>query len=177
MEAIEKVPKTALDVFRLLPEGTLCEVIDNVLYMSPAPKYSHQNLVFLLAKRIDKHLGKTTSKGEIIISPFDVYFENLLSAVQPDLLVVLNENRHILKEDGYIHGAPDVIIEVLSRDKKRDLVKKKSLYERAGVKEYFTVNPDNREITAWLLKENIYQLQYIDSGKFKSSVLQFEFDF
>ncbi len=37
MEAIEKVPKTALDVFRLLPEGTLCEVIDNVLYMSPSP--------------------------------------------------------------------------------------------------------------------------------------------
>lgn len=176
MEAIETVPKTALDVFRLLPEGTLCEVIDNVLYMSPAPKYSHQNLVFLLAKRIDKHLGKTIS-GEVIISPFDVYFENLLSAVQPDLLVVLNENRHILKEDGYIHGSPDVIIEVLSKDKKRDLVKKKSLYERAGVKEYFAVNPENREITSWLLKQNIYELQYNDSGKFKSFIMQLEFDF
>lgn len=174
MEAIEQVPKTALDVFRLLPEGTLCEVIDNILYMSPAPKYSHQNLVFLLAKRIDSHLH---TAGEVIISPFDVYFEDLLSAVQPDLLVVLNENRHILKEDGYIHGAPDVIIEVLSSDKKRDLVKKKSLYERAGVKEYFTVNPKDREINSWFLKQNRYELQYTDFGKFKSSVLSIEFDF
>jgi len=176
MEAIEKVPKTALDVFRLLPEGTLCEVIDNVLYMSPAPKYNHQNLLGLLSRRIGNFLEKTNI-GEAIISPFDVYFDELLSAVQPDLSVVLNENRHILKEDGYIHGAPDIIIEVLSRDKKRDLVKKKNLYERAGVKEYFTVNPDNREIHSWLLKENKYELQYTDFGKFKSAVIACEFDF
>ena len=176
MEAIEQVPKTALDIFRLLPEGTLCEVIDNVLYMSPAPKYNHQNLILLLAKRIDAYLEKSNI-GEVIISPFDVYLEEFLSAVQPDLLVVLNQNRSILKEDGYIHGAPDIIIEVLSSDTKRDLVKKKSLYERAKVKEYFTVNPENREITAWLLKENKYELEYTDFGKFKSSVLSFEFEF
>jgi len=176
MEAIEQVPKTALDVFRLLPEGTLCEVIDNVLYMSPAPKYTHQNLLFLLAKKIDNYL-ENTSKGQVIISPFDVYFEHLLSAVQPDLLVLLNENRHILKEDGYIHGAPDIIIEVLSSDKKRDKVKKKSLYERAGVKEYFVVNPQNREITAWLLKQNVYVQQYEDIGIFTSAILSLEFEF
>jgi len=176
MEAIEKVPKTALDVFRLLPEGTLCEVIDNVLYMSPARKYDHQRLIGLFMRSIGNYLEKANI-GELIISPFDVYFEDLLSAVQPDLLVVLNENRHILKEDGYIHGAPDVIIEILSGDKKRDLVKKKSLFERAGVPEYFTVNPENREINSWLLKENKYEIQYTDIGKFKSSVLSFKFEF
>jgi Uma2 family endonuclease len=176
MEAIEQVPKTALDVFRLLPEGTLCEVIDNVLYMSPTPKYSHQRLLGLMYRIISEHVEKSNI-GEAIISPFDVYFEELLSAVQPDLLIVLNENRHILREDGYIHGAPEVIIEVLSRDKKRDLVKKKSLYERAGVKEYFTVNPENREIYGWLLKENRFELKYSAFGKFKSSLLLFEFEF
>ena len=176
MEAIEQVPKTALDVFRMLPEGTLCEVIDNILYMSPAPKYSHQNLLFLLAKRIDNYLEQT-SKGQVIISPFDVYFENLQSAVQPDLLVLLNNNRQILKQDGYIYGAPDVIIEVLSSDKKRDTVKKKSLYERAGVKEYFVVNPDTKEMTAWILKEAMYEQQYCKVGIFKSSILSIEFEF
>lgn len=176
MEAIEQVPKTALDVFRLLPEGTLCEVIDNVLYMSPAPKYNHQRLLGLMYRIISAHVEKS-NMGEAIISPFDVYFERLLSAVQPDLLVVLNENRQILKEDGYIHGAPDIIIEVLSKDKKRDLVKKKSLYERAGVKEYFTVDPGNREINSWVLRKDKYELQYSDNGKFKSSLLSFEFEF
>jgi len=177
MEAIEieQVPKTALDIFRLLPEGTLCEVIDNVLYMSPAPKYNHQSIIALLARRIGNYLEETNI-GEVLVPPFDVYFDELLSAVQPDLLVVLHENRRILKEDGYIHGAPDIIIEVLSSDKKRDLVEKKSLYERGGVKEYFTINPENREITGWLLKGK-YESQYTDYGKFKSKVLAFEFDF
>lgn len=176
METIDQVPKTALDVFRLLPEGTSCEVIDNVLYMSPAPKYAHQDLLFLLAKRIDRYTEKT-GIGKVIISPFDVYFEALLSAVQPDILVLLNENRHLLKEDGYLYGAPDIIIEVLSSDRKRDLVKKKSLYERAGVKEYFIADPETREIAAWGLKENRYELQYKDTGTFRSSLLSFEFEF
>jgi len=176
MEAIEQVPKTALDVFRMLPEGTLCEVIDNVLYRSLAPKYTHQRLVGLMFRIICDQVEKL-SLGEAIISPFDVYFEHLQSAVQPDLLVVLNESRNILKTDGYIHGAPDLIVEVLSSDKKRDLVKKKSLYERAGVKEYIVANPDTREITAWLLIENSYQLQYTTIGHFTSSILSLQFEF
>jgi Uma2 family endonuclease len=176
MEGIEQVPKTALDVFRLLPEGTLCEVIDNVLYMSPAPKYTHQRLVGLMYRIISAHLEEMNI-AEAIISPFEVYFEHLQSAVQPDLLVLLNENRHVLKEDGCIHGSPDIIIEVLSTDKKTDLVKKKSLYERAGVKEYFAVDPETREITAWRLKENEYVQEYNKIGVFKSTILSFEFEF
>lgn len=132
MEVLDQIPKTALDVYRLLPEGTLCEVIDNILYMSPAPKYTHQRLVLLLAKKLSNHTD-TANLGEVLISPVDVYFENLTSAVQPDLIYVSNDNKHIMHEDGYIYGAPDLVIEVLSSDRKRDLVLKKSLYERAGV--------------------------------------------
>ncbi len=126
MEIIETAPKTALDVFRLLPEGTLCEVIDNVLYMSPAPKYTHQKLLRLLFRKISDHVD-TKNIGDAIISPFDVYVEHLLSAVQPDMLFISNQNMGILKEDGYAHGAPDLIVEVLSGDKNREKVKKKSL--------------------------------------------------
>ena len=53
MEVLAQIPKTALDVFRLLPEGTLCEVIDNILCISPAPKYTHQRLIGLLYKQLD----------------------------------------------------------------------------------------------------------------------------
>jgi Uma2 family endonuclease len=89
----------------------------------------------------------------------------------------MNDNRHILKDDGYIHGAPDIIIEVLSSDTKRDLVKKKSLYERAGVKEYFVVNPDNRDTTLWSLTNGSYTKQYNSIGVFKSAILSFAFEF
>jgi Uma2 family endonuclease len=161
MGFIEQVPKTALDVFRMLPEGTLCEVIDNVLYMSPAPKYNHQRLVALFMIRIGTYV-ETHQKGVTLVSPFDVYLEDLRSAVQPDLLFVSNENRDILKEDGYIHGAPDLIVEVLSSDIQRDKVQKKNLYERAGVKEYFIVNPKDNKVLAYALNHHsTYELMYV----------------
>lgn len=177
MTFIKQVPKTALDVFRMLPEGTLCEVIDNILYMSPAPKYNHQKLVTLFTIRIG-NFAEAQAKGIVIASPFDVYLENLFSAVQPDVLYVSNENKDILKEDGYIHGAPDLIVEVLSSDVKRDTVQKKSLYERAGVKEYFIVNPKNNKVTAYALNnQSIYELVYEAIGHFKSVLLHYEFNF
>jgi Uma2 family endonuclease len=177
MAFIEQVPKTALDVFRMLPEGTLCEVIDNVLYMSPAPKYNHQRLTGLIYRRLSNHVEET-GKGEVLISPFDVYLEHFLSAVQPDVLYVSNENRDILKEDGYIHGAPDLIVEVLSTDIQRDKVQKKSLYERAGVKEYFIVNPKDNKVLAYALNNtSTYDLVYEAIGHFKSALLNYEFRF
>lgn len=176
MEAIEQVPKTALDVFRMLPEGTLCEVIDNILYMPPAPKYNHQKLVGLIFQRIANYLDKT-KKGIVAISPVDVYFEDLSSAVQPDVLYLSNENMHVLHDDGYFYGPPDLIIEVLSTDKNRDRIQKKNLYERAGVKEYFLVNPANRNILAYQLKQNSYELMYNEDGRFASALLGLEFLF
>ncbi len=176
MEAIEQVPKTALDVFRLLPEGTLCEVIDNVLYMSPAPKYTHQRLLGLLFRKISAHV-ENSEMGEAFISPIDVYFEELFSAVQPDLIFVSKANMGIMNEDGYFYGAPDLIIEVLSSNKKRDTVTKKSLYERAGVKEYFTVNPADRKIQCYSLNNNTFNLVYEDEGIFKSQLLNLQFSF
>ena len=176
MEVLDQIPKTALDVYRLLPEGTLCEVIDNILYMSPAPKYTHQRLVLLLAKKLSNHTD-TANLGEVLISPVDVYFEDLTSAVQPDLIYVSNDNKHIMHEDGYIYGAPDLVIEVLSSDRKRDLVLKKSLYERAGVKEYFVVDPTTRKMQLFVLENNNYKLVYDEAGLFQSPMLNLQFSF
>ena len=176
MEAVENIPKTALDIFRLLPEGTLCEVIDNILYMSPAPKYNHQRLVFFLARRIADFVDQYRL-GEVFISPNDVYLEDLLSAVQPDLFFISSENTDVLKEDGYIHGAPDLIVEVLSGDRKRDTVRKKSLYERAGVKEYFVVDPSDRKVQCFVLKGDNYVTAYETEGTFTSVLLNLTFEF
>ncbi len=176
MEVIEQVPKTALDVFRLLPEGTLCEVIDNVLYMSPAPKYTHQRLLGLLFRKISAH-AENSNIGEAFISPIDVYLEELFSAVQPDMIFVSKANMGIMNEDGYFYGAPDLIVEVLSSNKKRDTVTKKSLYERASVKEYITADPANRKVLGYLLNNSRYDLVYENEGIFKSQLLNLEFPF
>jgi Uma2 family endonuclease len=55
-------------------------------------------------------------------------------------LFVGNEHKDIVKEDA-IYGVPDVVIELSWEDQKRDETIKKDIYERAGVAEYFIINP------------------------------------
>jgi Uma2 family endonuclease len=171
-----EVPVTALDVFKLLPEGTRAEVINNVLYMSPSPFYDHQQLLRQLTLKIGNHVEKVAS-GELIFAPFDVYLEEYNSAVQPDLLFISNKNKGILKEDGYAHGAPDLVIEILSQKEDRDRTLKKDLYEKAGIKEYFIIDPKTRMTEAYVLKGKKYKLNYSKKKYFQSALLKLEFIF
>jgi Uma2 family endonuclease len=173
---IPDVPVTALDVFRMLPEGTRAEVINNVLYMSPSPFYQHQQLLIKLTVKLGGFIEANKS-GELIIAPFDVYLEEHVSAVQPDLLFISNRNRRILKDDGYAHGAPDLIIEILSKNEKRDRTLKKDLYEKAGVKEYFIIDPETKMAEAYVLKNKKYSLAYSRKKYFRSVLLKHEFNF
>jgi Uma2 family endonuclease len=67
---------------------------------------------YYLQKKISDHIEKI-GLGEVFIAPVDVYFIDKLSAVQPDLIYVSNENKTIMGDDGYFYGAPDLIVEVL----------------------------------------------------------------
>lgn len=173
---IPDVPSNALEVFKLLPEGTRAEVIFNVLYMSPSPLFQHQKLITELLLRLGNHVQQKKS-GYLLVSPFDVYLEEHISAVQPDLLFIANKNKGIIKDDGYAHGAPDLIIEILSQNEKRDKTLKKELYEKAGVKEYFIIDPKTKLVEAFTLKGKKYQQVYSRKKYFKSALLKLEFTF
>ena len=174
--SIPKVPSTALDVFRLLPKGTRAEVINNVLYMSPSPFYEHQQLVTLLTGKLWAYVDKN-KPGILLVAPFDVYLEEQMSAVQPDILFIMNRNKKILKEDGYAHGAPDLIIEILLKDEDRDRKMKKDIYEKAGVKEYYIIDPKTKMTEAYALKGKKYEQKYRQKRLFHSSILSLEFPF
>lgn len=174
MIVLPKIPATALDVFRLLPEGTRCEVLNNTLYMSPSPLFSHQKL---LTDIIAKMWACIEEKdlGILLAPPFDVYLEGQLSAVQPDVIFISNKNKKIIKEDGYAHGAPDLIIEILSKDEKRDRILKKDIYEKAGVKEYFIIDPATKMVEAYVLKSKKYVHHYSRKQIVQSEILKKEF--
>ena len=85
-QTLTRPPKTILEVWESLPEGTLCELINNKLIMSPSPLDIHQ--VILNEINIEMSLFLKKNKlGEIRIAPYDVHFseENIL---QPDLLFI-----------------------------------------------------------------------------------------
>ena len=142
MQTMERPPRTGLEAFELLPEGTLCQLINDAIIMSPAPNTPHARLQSKLFSKI-YNLVEKKKAGEVFFAPVDVYLNNK-NVYQPDIFFIAKENANIIKDRG-IFGVPDLVIEVLSADKKYDLVTKKAVYEKCGVKEYWVVDP----ITKW----------------------------
>jgi Uma2 family endonuclease len=157
MKDILDIPRTAMEVFEMLPEGTLCEVIDNTLYMSPSPTTDHQDIlgdIFLeIGAKCKKH-----KLGKVFLSPCDVYLDNDQNVVQPDLLFIKEERRSIIAKKGIL-GSPDFVIEILSGNFKLDKETKLNLYQRNAIPEYFIIEPDNKEVWHYLLVEGVYLLQ------------------
>lgn len=151
-----------MEVFQMLPAGTLAEVIDGSLYMSPAPNTNHQRTL----ARIYAQLLKQSIPGEFFISPYDVYLDENLHVLQPDLTFVASANKAIVKEDA-IHGVPDLAIEILAPvNADHDRIKKKSLYQQFGVKEYWIIDPETKESTGYSLKGNTYD----ECGRFQGTI-------
>jgi Uma2 family endonuclease len=161
-----------MEVYKMLPEGTLAELIDNSLIMSPAPQFIHQQIQKRLTRKLDE-LIEDKGLGWVIPAPFDVFLDNTGNAVQPDITVVLTSNPGKFEKSFY--GVPDMIFEVLSPGNSNfDLVRKKALYEKFGVAEYWAVNPETKECFGYSLAIGRYNelkpaVASIDSPLLKAS--------
>jgi Uma2 family endonuclease len=125
--------------------------------MSPAPNTQHQRISQNISGRFYEIFKKQTCS--LFTAPFDVRLP-LLSAkknttiVQPDICIICDENK--LDKKG-CNGAPDLIVEILSpKNSKHDLHTKFNLYQEAGVKEYWMVEPEERLVLVYTLLHNKY---------------------
>src|SRR5438874_1917145 len=112
------------DKWELLPDdGNLYEVIDGVLYMSTAPSFRHGQSII----RLIEHVGlPLRARGIALVAtaPIGVLMPGA-DPVQPDFLLIRSERAGIIADDGRVHGAPDLIAEVLSpSNPEHDLVTK-----------------------------------------------------
>lgn len=174
---IDSPPRTMMEVYKSLPEGTLAELIENQLVMSPSPLAIHQKALQKIFRKLSEKI-EDTGLGELFVAPIDVYLDEEQNAVQPDIVSVLGKNKSIINPQGHIHGVPDMIIEILSPgNKDHDRVKKKALYERFGVKEYWMVDPETKATEGHTLKGSAYSLLVGEIGKFSSPLLGIEINF
>ncbi|HXL56567.1 MAG TPA: Uma2 family endonuclease, partial [Chitinophagaceae bacterium] len=142
--AVLNPPRTMFEVFESLPEGTLCQLINNNLVMSPAPSDPHQKILMRISSKLFDYVD-THQLGEVRVAPYDVYF-NKRNVYQPDIVFIANENIKNIQEKG-LFGAPDLVIEILSpKTAKYDLEDKRDVYERYGVKEYWAVDPASKQV-------------------------------
>ncbi|WP_194241272.1 Uma2 family endonuclease [Bacillus fonticola] len=143
--------------------GERFELINGELFnMSPAPSRRHQQVLRELSTAFSVFLRD--KECEVFFAPFDVRLlaENkedgaIDNVVQPDLSIVCDQNK---LDDKGCNGTPDMIIEVLSPSSvKLDRWQKYQLYEKAGVKEYWLVDPVNESVEVHLLCEGYYTFQ------------------
>ena len=148
--------KFTYEDYRNTPDDVRYELLDGELILVPAPNMAHQGISTILLRLIDT-LVYLRKLGKVFHAPTDVVFSDT-DTVQPDLIFISNERSHIITEQN-IRGAPDLAIEILSPSTAgRDRTFKRTLYERHGVKEYWMVDPDARNITVLILGENGYEL-------------------
>lgn len=170
-----RIPRTIRDVYDNLPEGTLAQLIENQLIMSPALSYSHQYILGELFTQMANYLKKNPI-GRVVLAPFDVHLDEV-NVFQPDLIFVRNENLELIRESG-LYGAPDLAVEILSPSTANyDLKKKKTQYEQHGVSEYWIVNPATVEVQGYFLNDGRYQQALLLTGHIKSNLFGKEFQF
>jgi len=146
-----------------LKPGERFELINGVAYAMSAPNTSHQRILMALAGEFYTYLkGK---KCEVFATPFDVrlFYEEDDSddtVVQPDVVVVCDPKK--LGEEG-CRGVPDLVVEILSPSNTAiEMERKLLLYKKAGVQEYWIVDPKDKHISIYTFKNGEYTLQIHD---------------
>jgi len=130
------------DYVKLPADGHRHEIIEGEEFMTPAPEVPHQRVSRKLERILDDYAARTRS-GEVFDAPIDVVLTDE-DVVQPDLLFISTGRAGIVTREN-IRGAPDLVVEITSPSTARiEREQKRALYERAGVREYWIVDPEAR---------------------------------
>ncbi len=148
MERMATARFTWQDVLIAPEDGNRYEAIGGELCVTPPPKFEHQRISHRLAVALDRILV-APGHGVVVAAPVGVEFPDTEEGVQPDLLFVSNERAGIIRR-GWLRGAPDLVVEILSPSTAgRDRGKKLDLYRRHGVGEYWIVDRERRAVEVW----------------------------
>lgn len=163
---------TYADYFKWQLKDRIELIKGKIFKMSPAPNVQHQRISRELGSRLYNHLK--SKKCELFFAPFDVRLQLdtvINTVVQPDICIVCDASK--IDKHGCL-GPPDLIVEILSPgNNSKEIKTKYELYEEAGVKEYWIIQPSEQTLIIYLLQNGKYQPSKLlsTSDKVKSSVL------
>jgi len=142
-----------------LPEepGYHYEVLEGNLIKEPSPNVIHQRVSRRLQRILEDYFWEKNSEGEVFYAPLDVTFGEK-NVLQPDLLYISEEKQNLIKEKR-IDGPPLLTVEIISPSSgSRDRVQKMNIYQKAGVKHYWIVDPEKKTCECFTLKDGTYSL-------------------
>ena len=141
--------------YRNTPDDQRYELLDGALVVLPTPNIAHQrvlgDLSFALHDFVrEKRVGAAFLRVAVVLADTNV--------VEPDITFVSASGMDIVESDN-IRGAPDLVVEIISpSNPERDVVRKRDIYARNGVGEYWIVDPEARSIRVMTLEGSTYSI-------------------
>ena len=129
------------------------EIIDGELLVSASPMTRHQVISQRLTLALGNHIDENGG-GMVFAAPYDVVLSDR-NVVQPDLGLIPDRQLDIVTQKN-VQGVPELLVEIVS-DPRRDRVRKRDLYARFGVDEYWIVDPDADRVEVYRLGGNRYR--------------------
>lgn len=121
-------------------EDVHAEWVDGEVIVQMPPYDVHQIVLNFLNRLLAEYV-EFQELGVVLIAPFEMRLLSEKSARQPDILVITTENLGRLSRER-LEGPADLVVEIVSRDSvRRDRHDKLHEYRRAGVREYWVVDP------------------------------------
>jgi Uma2 family endonuclease len=161
---------TVEDFFALIPDGQKADLIDGVIYVASPDTPRNNRLANFIQFLLDGY-SEARDLGQVVASRVAFVVSETRSP-EPDVAFVLKARAEIF-EESRAAGAPDIAVEVVSRDSRsRDYGEKKRLYEEAGVQEYWLIDPIQRRAEFYRIQEGRYLLVPLERNRiFRSEVL------
>lgn len=133
-----------------------CELIDGDIVSLASPSVAHQRITGDVFAQLYSYIHANNGKCEPFFAPLDVRLDDF-NVVQPDVFVVCDSS----KVNGRIcNGVPDFVAEVTSSNYRQDYVNKLFLYRNSGVREYWIIDTNNREILVYFFEKSDFPSIY-----------------
>ncbi len=132
------------------------ELDDGVLYIMPSGTRDRQFLTLEFSRNILNYLDSFEhTPAHIYTEMTTILSRELQRAPEPDIVIV-REGRPGVLEGRWVEGPPDIVVEILSTGRGRDLARKRRIYAEAGVLEYWPIDPGNDTVTQLELRDGEY---------------------
>ena len=150
-----KTRLTYEDYLQFPEDGRRHEIIDGDHYVSAAPSMYHQWILTRLVVQLYREICEP-GLGYLAPAPIDTVLTEA-DVVQPDIVVTLDRDDTVIRRER-IEGAPDLVVEILSPSTAyRDRGLKLDLYQKAGVSEYWIVDPERKVVQQYVLTEGVFR--------------------
>lgn len=153
MSAETQTKLTYEDYLSIPDDGRRHEIIDGEHYVNPSPAPRHQIIAFNIELRMGMFLLKNPI-GQMMHAPLDIVLTDT-DIVQPDIIYISRERLKLIGPKN-IGGTPELVVEILSTNRRYDEITKKRLYERTGVREYWIVDPELDTIKVYRRSGNAF---------------------